>query len=510
MAGVGARHEGAAPAGTAGVGPVGAGAAPAAAPSAVPASPRDRSHLRLPLSFVVGRYFLYVLLGAAVVVGIPSLLFGVLLSNGSVLPANYAEQHVDEVANALASQDQFDADAIPSLYHYLHMGADGQIVAKDAGMDNGEVDRYLAAVKEQGTNTPFVSVAPGEGSERIYDVVTLKDGSSCVLSYRIMPEWADEASRSALPNPQDLYFLCMGVPLVALVVGVALRAAHVLTRKMEPLMAAADAVARQDLDAPVGASNVAQVDDVLAAMDRMRGSLKESLEAQWAAEQRQRDQIAALTHDLKTPLTVIRGNAELLLDGDLSAEDRACVEAVLSASDTADAFVAQIVATSHGEQAASERRKVDVSAFAEQLDDAAQKVVAARGLSYDGSCDDDIPAKECLWDADALERATMNLVSNACDHATGCVLLNIGMVDTGLRICVEDDGPGFLPEALSRGKERFFRGDAARSGSEPHFGLGLFIAHEVALTHGGSLELSNRSDIGGHGACAMLVIPMDV
>lgn len=186
MAGVGARHEGAAPAGTAGVGPVGAGAAPAAAPSAVPASPRDRSHLRLPLSFVVGRYFLYVLLGAAVVVGIPSLLFGVLLSNGSVLPANYAEQHVDEVANALASQDQFDADAIPSLYHYLHMGADGQIVAKDAGMDNGEVDRYLAAVKEQGTNTPFVSVAPGEGSERIYDVVTLKDGSSCVLSYRII------------------------------------------------------------------------------------------------------------------------------------------------------------------------------------------------------------------------------------------------------------------------------------------------------------------------------------
>lgn len=65
-------------------------------------------------------------------------------------------------------------------------------------------------------------------------------------------------------------------------------------------------------------SNVAQVDDVLTAMERMRVSLRDSLEARWAAEDDRRRHMESLMHELKTPLTVIQGNAELL-EGDLAA-----------------------------------------------------------------------------------------------------------------------------------------------------------------------------------------------
>lgn len=70
--------------------------------------------------------------------------------------------------------------------------------------------------------------------------------------------------------------------------------------------------------ASVVTSNVAQVDDVLTAMERMRVSLRDSLEARWAAEEDRRRHMESLMHKLKTPLTVIQDNAELL-EGDLAA-----------------------------------------------------------------------------------------------------------------------------------------------------------------------------------------------
>ncbi len=70
--------------------------------------------------------------------------------------------------------------------------------------------------------------------------------------------------------------------------------------------------------ASVVTSNVAQVDDVLTAMERMRVSLRDSLEARWAAEEDRRRHMESLMHELKMPLAVIQGNAELL-EGDLAA-----------------------------------------------------------------------------------------------------------------------------------------------------------------------------------------------
>ena len=72
---------------------------------------------------------------------------------------------------------------------------------------------------------------------------------------------------------------------------------------MAPLAEAAGRVGAGELDFAVGNTNVREVNDVLAAMDAMRTSLAESLEARWAAERGQREQVASLAHDLKTPLT---------------------------------------------------------------------------------------------------------------------------------------------------------------------------------------------------------------
>lgn len=113
-------------------------------------------------------------------------------------------------------------------------------------------------------------------------------------------------------------------------------------------MAAANAVAADDLERPAGGSDVAEVDDVLAAMERMRVSLKSSLEEQMASEEARRERMETLAHELKTPLTLIQGNAELLaadLEGDrLRGEQADEARAILDATHRLDTALIDIVA----------------------------------------------------------------------------------------------------------------------------------------------------------------------
>lgn len=163
----------------------------------------------------------------------------------------------------------------------------------------------------------------------------------------MMPHWAEHMRDASWPNPQDLWLITTALSTVLMVVLVALRAARVLTRKMEPLVAAANAVAADDLDKPAGTSRVAEVDDVLAVMERMRVSLKESLEEQMASEESRRRRMEKLAHELKTPLTLIQGNAELLAadleEGRLQGEQAEEARAILDAAHRLDSALIDII-----------------------------------------------------------------------------------------------------------------------------------------------------------------------
>lgn len=478
--------------------------------------------MRVPLALVVTRYFLYVLVGALLAVGIPAGAFAWQMGSGAVLPANYGEAHLDEVEEALASQASFDADAIPSAYRFARFGSDGSLLASDmSGAQLAAAQDVAVPSDEDGSRV--VEAA----SSSFYSAVRLADGGRCVLCYEIVSQWAGKGMRDALPNPQDLFVWAVLVALVLVIALVALRAGRVITRGMEPLTSAAEAVGRQDLDTPVGGSDVAEVDDVLRAMEAMRVSLKDSLEAQRAAERRSREQVAALAHDLKTPLTVALGNAELLAEdatsGALGADQAACARAMRDAVLSMNAFVDRIVEASRGQAEEMSFAPVDPGVLADRLEGAVGRLVAARGLTlessrtpaFEGACNAACAEGALpLWDADALGRAVLNLAGNACNHARGDRVSLSFSYDAGARalsIAVEDDGPGFSPGALAHGTERFFRGDAARSNADgEHFGLGLAIASDVAEAHGGRLELSNRADDEGNvlGARACIVLPL--
>ena len=114
-------------------------------------------------------------------------------------------------------------------------------------------------------------------------------------------------------------------------------------RAPEKLTAAAQAVARKDLDSAVfSGAKVREYESALQALQTMGDELTGSLQKQWDMEQRQREQIIQLSHKLKTPLTIIEGNAELLAEDDLTEEQRAQVEAILQGAEQTRTYLGKI------------------------------------------------------------------------------------------------------------------------------------------------------------------------
>ncbi len=82
-----------------------------------------------------------------------------------------------------------------------------------------------------------------------------------------------------------------------------------MNRRLSTLIFIANKVEQQELDFEISASGIKEVDAILLSLDHMRAALKDALESQWKTEQEKNRQVSALAHDLKTPLTLVRGNA---------------------------------------------------------------------------------------------------------------------------------------------------------------------------------------------------------
>lgn len=220
-------------------------------------------------------------------------------------------------------------------------------------------------------------------------------------------------------------------------------------------------------------------------------------------EQQRSLELAALTHDLKTPLSIVSGNAELLAEDALTAAQRQNVEAILRGSQRLEDYVAQLrTMTATGPEGEGANETVEIRRLAEGWQSAGRGLCAAKQIIF--RCGD-VPAGSVTVHRVSLDRAVGNLLDNAVRYTPrgGEISLTLHAADGRLSVAVEDSGPGFSAEALAKGDQPFFTSDASRPQSG-HLGLGLYFAARVARSCGGELRLSNT----GRGGRAELLLPL--
>lgn len=488
----------------------------------------------MPLSLVIVRYFAYIIVGVGVVWLAALALLSGAMNVGAVYPANYGAAHIGEMAQGLRAQNEFDSASIPTAYRFARFDEKGTLLSSDlpekkqAGAWNiacellekagGAVVGASQADIDEGRAVGDVPITGIGGTT--YAAFELADGTICLITTEYLPQYVSPELRESLPNPQNLMLWGAGLGSVAVVALVARRASRVISRKLEPLANAAQRIAHEDLEFEVGTSNVRQVNDVLDAMERMRASLKDSLEARWRTEQAQRDQVAALAHDLKTPLTVVRANVEFMAEtaGEAAAGGErdgflAAARDANEATEKLDAYVCLLVDASRGGCAAETKEPLAADFVADEISHEAAALARAAGIELHVACAPELTRYRVNLDQQSLNRAIINAVSNAFDHAQSTVRVSFDIAcgsEAGANqgriavsplfvVTISDDGPGFSPQALEHGCERFFRGDASRKGavSGQHYGLGLFTAAEILQAHEGDISLVNKVDTAG-------------
>lgn len=440
------------------------------------------------LRTVLLRYLLLCGGGCALILVLWWIIFMQLINIGFLLPAVASAQACSEARETVAAMtaETFDSNQISDLCRWA-------VVQNDTVLQTNMDDRHLKIALN--------AFHGGSGNPGYQYDVKMADGSFCLLQYDYATPYADPALRDTLPDFQTCYILLLAVLILVWLGWQTHCTVRVFAAETARLHRAVDAIAAQQperIDAD--GAHLREFSATLQAMQTMGRELTDSLQSQWRMEQQRAEQIAALTHDLKTPLSIIQGNADLLAEDALSADQQTQVEAILRGTDRAQQYLAAL-RTACAPSAAGETFSSHI--LVSTLAETARALCAPAGVQF--VLDEQWQGTLCAAQCDLL-RAAENLLDNAVRYTPrgGTVTLLVTKEKQDFILRVTDTGPGFTPEALAKAGEMLYT-DAARSDAA-HQGLGLYFARKVAQSHGGVLVLSNLP--AAHGACAELRLPI--
>ena len=316
------------------------------------------------------------------------------------------------------------------------------------------------------------------------------------------------AGRAILP------YFTIGVVLLCLAVAglcfvLTSRVTGRLSATLKELRRAADDLREGDLDHEILSCRERELDELAQSLEGVRQRLKAASLAEAAAQEERGLLMANLSHDLRTPVTAIKGYVEGIRDGVANTPEKRdhYLEVVYAKTLVLEGLVGNMTDFSEYELGRMQYHfeRVELSAFLADLIPEYQADVRGREMAFVAK-----PlASPATVTADRgkLKRVLDNLVSNAVKYGRpgGTVVLAAEGYRQGVILSVSDDGRGIPEEALAHVFDSFFRADAARSSSVPGSGLGLAICKSIAESHHGKLWLTSRE---GEGTRAYLYLPL--
>jgi signal transduction histidine kinase len=347
----------------------------------------------------------------------------------------------------------------------------------DTPLQDELMRRLPGRVLHAGVRTPLAisDIGPQQGAglarpgpPTLQAAVTLEDGTW--LNF-VIPFPTDDK----LWRPQVYWPLGLG--LVAVVVLSVLAVRHAV-RPLTILTRAADRLGRDVLAPPVQISGPREVMAAATAFNRMQARLRRFIEDRT-------QMMAAISHDLRTPITRLKLRAEFIEDD----EQR---QKILADLDEMEAMISSTLAFARDDSAREPKLPTDLVGI---LIDLCDQFEAA----YDGP-----DQLNLTLGAIGIKRAFANLIENACKYG-GTAQVTLKLRDDQVEIAIEDDGPGIPVSELEKVFAPFYRLESSRNRETGGTGLGLAVARSAVRANGGDIVLCNRPK---GGLTALVTLPL--
>lgn len=417
--------------------------------------------------------FMAAAIGTEIIVFV--LAFSIGLNTGFILPANYAENYLKQQEKNIVESMPFDSSCIPETCSY--------------GLFDGEGNYQNGNLKEKWQEKAQAVIAGTKELPGNWCLFERADGF-CVVKYDLSAHFANPVWDRLIPNAEAGVILLFLFLFVLIVLWNSLRFGKQLKAEINPLLEEISKVKERELICEPKSSKIKELNDVLAALNDMETALSESLQSEWETEHRRKENIAAIAHDIKTPLTVIKGNAELMKEETDIDEIYSQVDVVIQNADKIQNYIGLLMEEANGRVGSDERKETALSALIGDMEKQSRNLCESKNVAVTVVK----PEIDLCVTADSvlIQRAVMNLVSNAVEYTDKekGIKLCFSYEKPMLRIEIEDFGKGFSEAALKHATEQLFTERKERSGG--HYGMGMYFADNVAKQYDGKLQIRNK------------------
>lgn len=275
-----------------------------------------------------------------------------------------------------------------------------------------------------------------------------------------------------------------------------------IIRPIKKLEVATLNIQQGNLDFTIEIEGKDEISELCASFEEMRKRLKESAEQQMASERENKELISNIAHDLKTPITAVKGYSEGLLDGvaDTPEKQEKYLRTINSKANEMDALLNELTLYS----------KIDTNRIpynfnklnvAEYFNDCIEEIGMDLenkhiGLAYFNYVDNDVMI---IADPEQLKRVINNIIGNSVkylDKRQGVINVRIKDVGDFIQVEIEDNGRGIAQKDLPYIFERFYRADASRNSATGGSGIGLSIVKKIIEDHGGKIWATSKESVG--------------
>ena len=429
------------------------------------------------LRYLISKYAIIELVYTLFIIVLFYVGLNVLLNTGVVYPANYADIQSGKVETGFKTKDWTPAE-IPYYYDFLYLKY-GKIIENT--IDKKYDDLVQEAIKNGKSTSDEVI------GSNIFKAYT-RGNRQLVIRYRVNVIFTNEKLYRLFENFECVYIVLI---LIIWFLGFALfliRSSNILKREIHKIAMANDNISRMDLDYEREYSKYKEIDGVLVSIDVLAENLKKSLGEQWDMQVKQKELVEQLTHDIRTPITLIKGNLELLKEENpgLSSDRFADIS---NGIDRLEKYIDKLKKFSYTMEGKKDVVSNEVILYWIEI---MSGICRLNGLNLE------IIKSECSnikLDKEEVAVALQNIVTNAVEYSKKGSKITVEFKDEPEEfiLTVRDEGTGFNKDLLPLLTEKFISGKV-KDKSNKH-GLGLWVVKNIVSANNGNLYLKNYTGV---------------
>lgn len=257
-----------------------------------------------------------------------------------------------------------------------------------------------------------------------------------------------------------------------------------------------------NLDFTVEASGVEEVNELCEDFEEMRRRLKETADEKMVFERESKELISNISHDLKTPITAVKGYVEGIMDGvaDTPEKMQKYIRTIYNKANEMDRLINELTFYSKIDtnRIPYTFSKIHITEYFEDCVEELSTELDAKNVdfTYSNYVEEDVVV---IADAEQLKRVINNIISNSLKYMNkpkGKIAMRIRDVGDFIQVEIEDNGKGIANKDLANIFERFYRTDASRNSSKGGSGIGLSIVKKIMEDHGGKVWATSKLDVG--------------